>query len=173
MKRGRAGRVLGRQRDAELIGDRDRDDSLLERRTDRLGCEEHEAAEVAAAPDHGKLDAPGRQQEVGMVGDEWRAFDGPVDAEAGERGLRGSGLEHAIDEPEQADELGPSRRHDVFDVGAPSRELDDAGEAIEVGSGLPRGPTAPPGADADLGRDQGDDEEHDEAREVVVARDAQ
>src|SRR5689334_19725442 len=38
----------GCERHAELIGDRDRDDALLERRAHRLRCEQHETAEVDA-----------------------------------------------------------------------------------------------------------------------------
>ena len=70
------------------------------------------------------------------VGDERRAFDRAADAEAGKRAVAGAGLERAVDEAEQADELGPGRRDDVFDVAAARRELDDAVEAIEIGARL-------------------------------------
>src|SRR5213079_1318646 len=104
----------------------------LERGSYRFGGEEHEAPEVAAAPDDFELDAAGRQQEVAVVGNEWRAFDRAVDAEAGERGVRRAGLEHTVEETEETDELGAGRRDDVFDVGTPRRELDDARQAIEI-----------------------------------------
>ena len=50
--------------EAELVGDRDGDEALLERRARRLGRVQHEPAELAAAAHHGHFDAAGRQQEV-------------------------------------------------------------------------------------------------------------
>src|SRR5207245_7710401 len=63
-----------REREAELVRDRDGNESLLERRAHGLRREQHEPAELVAAADDRDLDAAGRQQEVGVRGDELGAF---------------------------------------------------------------------------------------------------
>ena len=47
---------LGREREAELVGDRDGDESLLERCPHRFRGEQHQSPELLAATDHGRPD---------------------------------------------------------------------------------------------------------------------
>ena len=139
-------RVVGRsrrQRQAELVGDRDRDEPLLERRAGRLRRVEHEPPELAAAAHHRDLDAAGRQQEIAPR-DEPRAFQRAAVPEARELGAGTLGLVDALVETEQPDELGPRRHHDVVDVGAARRQLGDAQQPIELGARLARRDAAPP-----------------------------
>ena len=73
-----------------------------------------------------------------MRRDERRALERAVDAERGAARRPGwSALEHAVDQPEQTDDLGPRRRDDVFDVAAPGRDLDDADKPVEPGARVP------------------------------------
>src|SRR6185436_13232108 len=101
-----SGYRFGRERDAELIGDRDCHHALLQRGPHRLRREHDEPAKVDAAPDDLDLDAAGRKQEVGVRGDERRVLERTVDPEPRELALGRSALEHAVDQPEQPDELG-------------------------------------------------------------------